>query len=100
MILFSIITFIISFFVFAYYYHKGNSETKWIDMSSDEYLIGYFGSLIILFVSFLFILYTVVNIIFDGITKLGSFGLVVFFGALLFLIYKLNNSLKKNKKIK
>jgi hypothetical protein len=98
MIWVAITAFIISFFVFAYYYDKGESEIKSIDMSVEGHLIGYFGSLVILFISFLFIFYTIINMIFVDLSKLGSLGLVILVSSLFFLIYKLNKSLKKDKK--
>ena len=98
MIWVSIITFITSFFIFAHYYDKSQSTKDGNDMSSEEFLIGYFGSLIVLFISFLFIFYTIINMIFVGLSKLGSLGLVILVSSLFFLIYKLNKSLKKNKK--
>jgi len=98
MIWVAITAFIISFFVFAYYYDKGESEIKSVDMSVEGHLIGYFGSLVILFISFLFIFYTIINMIFVDLSKLGSLGLVILISSLFFLIYKLNKSLKKDKK--
>lgn len=98
MIWLSIIAFIISFFIFAYYYDKSESTKDENDMSVEEFFIGYLGSLIVLFISFLFIFYTIINTIFVGLSKLGSLGLAILVSSLFFLIYKLNKSLKKDKK--
>ena len=98
MIWVSIIAFITSFFIFAYYYDKTESTKDGNDLSTEEFLIGYYGSLIVLFISFIFIFYTIINMIFVGLSKLGSLGLIILVSSLFFLIYKLNKSLKKDKK--
>ena len=95
MIWIAVVVFIISFFVFAYYYDKTESEKSSDNISVEGFLIGYFGSLIALYISFMFIFYTIINLIFAGISKLGSLGLLILVSSLFFLIYKLSKSLKK-----
>jgi len=59
MIWIAIIAFIISFFIFAYYYNKSESE-KGFD-SVEEALIGFFGPLIVLIISGGYIWYSIMN---------------------------------------
>jgi|LauGreStaDraftv2_3_1035109.scaffolds.fasta_scaffold231828_2 hypothetical protein len=58
MIWLAIIAFILSAFVFGYYYNMSNTST---DFSLEHFLIGYFGSMVVLFISFMYIWYSVLN---------------------------------------
>jgi len=97
MIWFLIITFIISSIICAYYYDK--SETKPNDVSSEEVIFGFFIAGVISIISLLFIFYTVLNSFFDGIKKMGIFGLLLFL-VLIFVIFKLSSNSKKSQQDK
>jgi hypothetical protein len=98
MIWFSIITLVISCIICAYYYDK--SETKPNDVSSEEVIFGFFIAGVISIISLLFIFYTVLNLFFDGIKKMGIFGLLLLFLVLIFVIFKLSSNLKKSQQDK
>ena len=58
MIWVAIIAFIISAFVCGYYYKMSNTDT---DFSLEEFAVGYIGSMAVLFISFIYIWYSILN---------------------------------------
>ena len=76
MIWIAIIAFIISAFVFGYYYKIINSNS---DFSLEEFAVVYFGSMVVLFISFMYIWYSILN---------TYVGLALVIGAILYFGYR------------
>ena len=76
MIWIAIIGFIISAFVFGYYYKIINSNS---DFSLEEFAVVYFGSMVVLFISFMYIWYSILN---------TYVGLALVIGAMLYFGYR------------
>ena len=76
MIWIAIIAFIISAFVFGYYYKIINSNS---DFSLEEFAVVYFGSMVVLFISFMYIWYSILN---------TYVGLALVIGAMLYFGYR------------
>jgi len=97
MIWFSIITLVVSFLIYAYYYDKTKNKS---DVVSSEEVIISFAAGIISIISLLFIFYTFLNLFFDGIKKMGIFGLLLLFLALIYVLFKLSFNSKKYRQDK
>ena len=80
MIWIAIIAFIISAFVFGYYYKIINSNS---DFSLEEFAVVYFGSMVVLFISFMYIWYSILN---------TYVGLALVIGAMLYFGYRKKKS--------
>ena len=76
MIWIAIIAFIISAFVFGYYYKIINSNS---DFSLEEFAVVYFGSMVVLFISFMYIWYSILN---------TYVGLALVIGAMIYFGYR------------
>ena len=80
MIWVAIVSFLISFFTFAYYYNESESEEGSDNMSVEGFLIGFYGSLIVLFISGVYIWYSILNTYIGLALVACAFILFYFFG--------------------